>query len=79
MTKRKFAAVCTALVVMMPGLSYRINEKLFIGAAANVMIGYLNYSAAINNRAFLNVPDGNMRMTDTTVGAGGAGVADGLS
>jgi long-chain fatty acid transport protein len=58
-------------ISMMPGLSYRINEKLSIGAAANVMIGYLNYSAAINNRAFLNVPDGNMQMTDTTVGAGG--------
>jgi long-chain fatty acid transport protein len=58
-------------ISMMPGLSYRINEKLSIGAAANVMIGYLNYSTAVNNRAFVNVPDGNMQMTDTTVGAGG--------
>lgn len=58
-------------VSMMPGLSYRINEKLSLGVAANVMIGYLNYSTAVNNRAFLNVPDGNMQMTDTTAGAGG--------
>ena len=35
---------------IMPGLSYRINEQWSIGVAANVMIGYLNYSAAINNR-----------------------------
>lgn len=58
-------------ISMLPGLSYRLNEKLSIGAAANVMIGYLNHSNAINNRAFLNVPDGDMRVTDTTVGAGG--------
>ena len=56
-------------ISMLPGLSYRLNEKLSIGAAANVMIGYLNHSNAINNRAFLNVPDGDMRVTDTTVGA----------
>jgi len=58
-------------ISMMPGLSYRINEKVSIGAAANVMIGYLNYSAAVNNRFFANVPDGDLRVTDTTVGAGG--------
>ena len=58
-------------ISMLPGLSYRLNEKLSIGAAANVMIGYLNHSNAINNRALLNVPDGDMRVTDTTVGAGG--------
>ena len=37
-------------VSIMPGLSYRINEYLSIGAAANVMVGYLKYSAAINNQ-----------------------------
>ena len=58
-------------VSVMPGISYRINEKLSIGAAANVMIGYLNHSAAVNNRLFLNVPDGEVRAKDTTVGAGG--------
>lgn len=58
-------------VSLMPGLSYRINEKLSIGAAANVMVGYLNYKTAINNRLFQNVPDGQMQMEDTTVGAGG--------
>jgi len=58
-------------VSIMPGLSYRINEYLSIGAAANVMVGYLNYSAAINNRLFQNVPDGQVQMKDTTVGAGG--------
>ncbi len=56
---------------IMPALSYRINEQWSIGAAANVMVGYLNYSAAINNRPFQNVPDGEMAMNDTTVGAGG--------
>lgn len=58
-------------VSIMPGVSYRINEKLSIGAAANVMYGYLNYSAAINNRAFLDVPDGQMQVKDNTWGAGG--------
>ena len=58
-------------ISVMPGLSYRINEQWSIGVAANVMIGYLNYSAAINNRAFVNVPDGEMKMNDTAVGAGG--------
>lgn len=56
---------------IMPGLSYRINEKLSIGAAANVMYGYLNYSAAINNRPFANVPDGQVQLKDNTWGAGG--------
>ncbi|MBA5867486.1 MAG: hypothetical protein GDA67_12415 [Nitrospira sp. CR1.3] len=58
-------------VSIMPAMSYRINEQWSIGVAANVMIGHLNYSAAINNRAFQNVPDGEMKVTDTTVGAGG--------
>ena len=56
-------------VSIMPGLSYRINEYLSIGAAANVMHGHLNYSVAINN-AF-NVPDGEMQTKDSTWGAGG--------
>jgi long-chain fatty acid transport protein len=59
---------------IMPALSYRINEQWSIGVAANVMIGYLNYSAAINNRDTIlnpNAPDGQMAMNDTTVGAGG--------
>ncbi|MGA6826417.1 OmpP1/FadL family transporter [Nitrospira sp. NS4] len=58
---------------VMPALSYRINEKLSIGVAANVMAGYLDYSAAINNNvlAIANRPDGKMAMNDTTVGAGG--------
>ncbi len=59
---------------IMPALSYRLNEQLSIGVAANVMVGYLNYSAAINNRDTIlnpNAPDGQMAMNDTTVGAGG--------
>jgi long-chain fatty acid transport protein len=58
---------------VMPGLSYRINEKLSIGVAANIMVGYLNYSAAVNTRTIgnPNAPDGQMAMNDTTVGAGG--------
>ena len=58
---------------VMPALSYRINEKLSIGVAANVMVGYLDYSAAINNNvlAIANRPDGRIAMNDTTVGAGG--------
>ena len=61
-------------VSIMPGLSYRINEKVSIGAAANVMYGYLNYSAAINNRNTIlnpNAPDGQIRATDSAWGAGG--------
>jgi long-chain fatty acid transport protein len=56
-------------VSIMPGLSYRINEFLSIGAAANVMYGYLNYSAAINNLGAQ--PDGEMKAKDNTWGAGG--------
>ncbi|MGH9783937.1 MAG: OmpP1/FadL family transporter, partial [Terriglobia bacterium] len=59
---------------IMPALSYRINEQWSIGGAANVMVGYLNYSAAINNRDTIlnpNAPDGQMAMNDTTAGAGG--------
>jgi len=53
----------------MPGLSYRINEYFSIGAAANVMYGYLKYSAAINNLGAQ--PDGEMTAKDNTWGAGG--------
>lgn len=58
---------------IMPALSYRINEQWSIGVAANVMVGYLNYSAALNTRTLLNpnAPDGQMAMNDTTVGGGG--------
>jgi len=55
---------------IMPGLSYRINEQWSVGVAANIMVGYLDYSAAINNLN-PNAPDGRMAMNDTTVGAGG--------
>lgn len=60
-------------VSVMPGASYRLNEQWSIGAAANIMIGYLNYNAAINNNviAITNRPDGEMQVRDTTVGAGG--------
>jgi long-chain fatty acid transport protein len=60
-------------VSVMPGASYRLNEQWSIGAAANIMIGYLNYSAAINNNviAITNRPDGEIAARDTTVGAGG--------
>jgi len=58
---------------IMPALSYRINEQWSIGVAANVMVGYMNYSAAINTRTFgnPNAPDGQMALNNTTVGAGG--------
>jgi long-chain fatty acid transport protein len=60
-------------VTVMPGASYRLNEQWSIGAAANIMIGYLNYNAAVNNNflGLTNQPDGEVQMRDTTVGAGG--------
>jgi long-chain fatty acid transport protein len=58
-------------VTIMPGVSYRINNKWSIGAAANVMYGYLNYTAAINNRPFVGAPDGQIQVKDNTWGAGG--------
>lgn len=60
-------------ITVMPGASYRINEQWSIGAVANIMIGYLNYSAAVNNNflGITNRPDGEVQMRDTTVGAGG--------
>jgi long-chain fatty acid transport protein len=67
----RYYAVDNTLIGLsvMPGLSYRINEQWSIGVAANIMVGYLNYSAAINNLGAQ--PDGEMKMKDTTVGAGG--------
>ena len=60
-------------VSVTPGASYRLTEQWSIGAAANIMIGYLNYNAAINNNvlAVTNRPDGEIQARDTTVGAGG--------
>lgn len=58
-------------VTIMPGISYRINDQWSIGAAANVMYGFLNYSAAINNRPFAGAPDGQIQVKDNTWGAGG--------
>jgi long-chain fatty acid transport protein len=58
-------------VTVMPGLSYRINDQWSIGIAANVMYGYLNYTAAINNRPFVGAPDGQVQVKDNTWGAGG--------
>jgi long-chain fatty acid transport protein len=60
-------------ISVMPGASYRLNDHWSIGAAANIMIGYLNYSAAINNNvlAITNRPDGELQARDTAVGAGG--------
>ena len=58
-------------VSVMPGVSWRINDKWSIGAAANVMYGHLNYTAAVNNFLFANVPDGQVQVKDNTWGAGG--------
>ena len=53
-----------------PAVAYRIVDGLSIGAALNVMYGYLKQVAAVNNAPF-NMQDGKLEVNDVAWGVGG--------
>jgi long-chain fatty acid transport protein len=57
-------------VSLMPSVSYQVTDWLSIGAAVNVMYGYLNTEVAVNNPEPL-VGDGQLKLNDRTWGIGG--------
>jgi len=63
----------TALVgiTFAPVASYRVNDYVSIGGGPNVMLGFLNYEANVNNVLTPGAGDGGVHASDTTVGVGG--------
>jgi len=63
----------TALVgiTFAPVASYRVNDYVSIGGGPNVMLGYLNYEANVNNVLPPGAGDGGVHASDTAVGVGG--------
>jgi len=55
-------------MTLTPALSYKVNDWLFLGAGLNLMYGYLNDQAVVNNAGVL--PDGQLKYKDSTVGYG---------
>ena len=53
-----------------PAIAYRLVDGLSVGAALNVMYGYLKQVAAVNNAPF-NMQDGKLEVTDGAWGVGG--------
>jgi long-chain fatty acid transport protein len=58
-------------VTFAPVASYRVNEHFSIGGGPNIMVGYLKSTANINNVLPLGTGDGQVYLSDTTVGVGG--------
>jgi len=58
-------------ITFAPVASYRVNEYVSIGGGPNVMLGYLNYEANLNNVLPPGVGDGGIHASDTAVGVGG--------
>ncbi|HET6488576.1 MAG TPA: OmpP1/FadL family transporter [Syntrophales bacterium] len=54
-------------LTLTPAVSYRVNEKLYLGAGVNIMYGYLDSQIAVNN---LIGPDGQMKLNDNRWGYG---------
>jgi long-chain fatty acid transport protein len=54
-------------LTLTPAVSYRVNEKLYLGAGVNIMYGYLDSQLAVNN---LTGPDGQMKLNDNRWGYG---------
>ena len=55
---------------LMPAVSLKVTDWLYIGGGANVMYGYLKDKVAVNN-LLPGVPDGQMKFEDHAWGAGG--------
>jgi long-chain fatty acid transport protein len=58
-------------VTFAPVASYRVNEQISIGGGPNIMVGYLKATANINNLLPPGTGDGQVYVSDTTVGVGG--------
>jgi long-chain fatty acid transport protein len=56
-------------ISFVPSIAYRVNERLSLGAGVNAMYGVLKQQVAINN-ALPGVPDGQLKVDDTTWGWG---------
>ncbi|MEN6373908.1 MAG: OmpP1/FadL family transporter [Smithella sp.] len=55
---------------LMPAVSYKVNNWLYVGAGLNMMYGYLSNKAAVNNVAE-GLPDGQLKYKDRKWGYGG--------
>lgn len=58
-------------ITFAPVASYRVNDKFSIGGGPNVMLGYMKYTANINNLLPIGTGDGQVAVKDTAVGVGG--------
>ncbi len=58
-------------ITFAPVASYRVSEKFSIGGGPNVMLGYMKYTANINNLLPIGAGDGQIAVKDTAVGVGG--------
>jgi long-chain fatty acid transport protein len=57
-------------VTLTPAVSYRVNNWLYLGAGLNMMYGYLDTEAAVNNIGDV-LPDGKLKYDDSEWGYGG--------
>jgi long-chain fatty acid transport protein len=58
-------------VTFAPVASYRVNEQFSVGGGPNIMVAYMKDTTNINNLLPPGTGDGQVYLTDTTVGVGG--------
>ncbi len=56
-------------MTLTPAVSYRVSDKLYLGAGANIMYGYLDTQIAVNNIGEAR-PDGQLKLNDNRWGYG---------
>jgi long-chain fatty acid transport protein len=56
-------------LTLTPAVSYKVSEKLYLGAGVNIMYGYLDSTIAINNIGDAR-PDGQLKLNDNRWGYG---------
>jgi long-chain fatty acid transport protein len=56
-------------LTLTPAVSYRVSEKLYLGAGLNIMYGYLDTQIAVNNIGEAR-PDGQLKLNDNRWGYG---------
>jgi long-chain fatty acid transport protein len=56
-------------LTLTPAVSYKVSEKLYLGAGVNIMYGYLDSTVAINNIGDAR-PDGQIKLNDSRWGYG---------
>ena len=57
-------------LTLTPAVSYRVNNWLYLGAGLNMMYGYIDTEAAVNNIGDV-LPDGKLKYDDSEWGYGG--------